>query len=302
VKAGEPGAELRIERGADLAAGSRVDTAPGLVLPLLRSAVVLRAGALDERLDRSRFALLPAGARYRLVAATTAPEVMTVLLLDGAWKRAEREYRPHLDLATAARVTASPRIFARTRWVDELAHRYLFERETCCKHASQAAAFLETELAKEVYFLGKEQLEGQARASLVHDEGDIARRALAWMDERLFEPFSLQDLAHHCHTSESTLLRSFRRETGATPAAYLREKRLDEAHLLLLGGRWSVGEIAQRVGYTNLAAFTEAFGRRFGVPPSEARAAQPTQPLLPPHGQPPKRRARARGHRRRSAT
>lgn len=287
-----PGADLRVERGADLSTATRSDAAPALVLPILRSAVVLRAGALEERLDRSRFALVPAGVRYRLVSATAAPEVITLLLRDGAWKQAEREYRPHIAMETVAEVVSRPRLFARTRWVDELVHRYLFERETCGKHTSRAAVFLETELAKEVYFLGKEQLQGQARASLAHDEGDIARRALAWMDERLFEPFSLEDLAHHCHTSASTLLRSFRRETGSTPAAYLRERRLHEAHLLLQGGRWSVGEVAQRVGYTNLAAFTAAFGRRFGVPPSSARGTEPQGPLLPPHGQPPRRVAR----------
>ncbi len=289
VKAGVPGADLRVERGADLSRASRTDGDPALVLPLLRSAVVLRAGTLEERLDRSRFALVPAGLRYRLVAETSAPEVVTVLLREGAWRSAEREYRRHVEPETVAEIVGRPRVFARTRWVDELLHRYLFEREICGKHTSQAAAFLETELAKEVYFLGKEQLQGQARASLAHDEGDVAKRALAWMDERLFEPFSLHDLAHHCHTSESTLLRSFRRETGSTPVAYLRERRLHEAHLLLQGGRWSVGEVAQRVGYTNLAAFTAAFGRRFGVPPSEARARQPEGPLLPPHGQPPRR-------------
>jgi AraC-like DNA-binding protein len=265
-----------------------------LVLPLGRSTVVLREESVDERLDRSRFALVPGGTRYALVAATTAPEVMTVLLLDAAWKGVLREYRAYVDPETISRVVASLRIFARTRWVDELAHRYLFERDVCNKHASQAAAFLETELAKEAYFLGKEQLQGQARASLAHDESDIVKRALAWMDERLFDPFCLEDLAHHCHTSVSTLLRSFRREMGATPAAYLRERRLHEAHLLLQGGRWSVGEIARRVGYTNLAAFTVAFGRRFGVPPSEARASIDPSRLLPPHGQPPKRGARTR--------
>jgi AraC-like DNA-binding protein len=276
-----------------LATGTRSYGAPAIILPLFRTAVTLRAGAVEERIDRSRFVLVPSGVRFRLVAETAAPEVVTILLLDGAWARAQREYRPHIQSNVTSDVVGSIRLFARTLWMDEIVHRYVFERDVCAKHASQAASFLETELAKEVYFLGKEQTEGHARASLAHAGSDVARRALEWVDARLFDAFSLEDLARHCHTSESTLLRTFRRETGATPAAYVRERRLHEARLLLVGDRWSVGEIALRVGYTNLAAFTAAFGRRYGMSPSRARGA-PTDPseLLPPHGERPRRRRR----------
>jgi AraC-like DNA-binding protein len=283
-----PGAELRLERGAALSPGARAHDGAALILPLRRSALSLHVGALEERLDRSCFALVPAHARYRLVAATASAEVVTIVLGEGAWQGAVREYRPYVDPGVVAQVVGTRRMFTRTRWVDELTHRYLFERDVCGKHASKAARFLETELAKEVYFLGEEQLKGHARASLASDESDVMKRALQWIDARLFEPFSLDAMARHCHASESTLLRGFRRETGATPAAYVRERRLEEAHLLLQGGRWSIGEIARRVGYTSVAAFTVAFGRRFGVPPSEARTDTEPSQLLPPHGEPPR--------------
>jgi AraC-like DNA-binding protein len=129
---------------------------------------------------------------------------------------------------------------------------------------------------------------------LAHEGGDIARSALAWLDQRLFDPFSLPEMARHCGTSESTLLRAFRKETGSTPAEYQRQRRLDEAHLLLVSGRFSVGEVAQKVGYGNLAAFTVAFGRKFGHPPSEARSDLSTARLLPPSGQPPRSKNRTR--------
>ncbi len=285
---GEPGASLLVERGADLAGGERLHAEPAIVLPLRRSAVTLRSGSTQERLDRARFVLVPPRLRYTLSAESAAPDVATVTLLAGGWTLAEREYTPYLEAEVFAAVTARLRFFPRTRWVDELIHRYLFERDVCHKDGSLAARFLECELVKEVYFLGKEQLEGQARASLAHEGGDVAKRALEWIDERLFDPFSLPELARHCGTSESTLLRAFRKETGSTPAEYQRSRRLDEAHLLLVSGRFSVGEIAQRVGYGNLAAFTVAFGRKFGHPPSEARSDISTARLLPPSGQPPK--------------
>jgi AraC-like DNA-binding protein len=71
--------------------------------------------------------------------------------------------------------------------------------------------------------------------------------------------------------SESTLLRAFRRERGRSPSAYAREKKLDAALLLLRSGRYAISEVATRVGYGNLAAFSSAFARRFGSPPSSVR-------------------------------
>jgi AraC-like DNA-binding protein len=294
AKPREPGAALLVERGADLQTRERMHQEPALLLPLRRSAVTFRSGSSEERLDRSRFVVVPRRLRYTLSAESTAPDVATISLLAGGWELAEREYRPYLEADTFAAVTSRLRFFPRTRWVDELVHRYLFERDVCHKDTSFAARFLECELVKEVYFLGKETLEGQARASLAHEGGDIARSALAWLDQRLFDPFSLPEMARHCGTSESTLLRAFRKETGSTPAEYQRQRRLDEAHLLLVSGRFSVGEVAQKVGYGNLAAFTVAFGRKFGHPPSEARSDLSTARLLPPSGQPPRSKNRTR--------
>ena len=284
---GDPGAALIVERGADLGREERMHQAPSMLAPLRRSVVMFRSGSIEERLDRARFVVVPPRVRYTLTADSSAPDVATVTFLPGAWALAAGEYTPYLEEATFTAVTARLRFFPRTRWVDELIHRYLFERDVCHKDGSLASRFLECELVKEVYFLGKEQLEGQARASLAHEGGDVAKRALEHLDQHLFEPFSLPELARHCGTSESTLLRAFRKETGSTPAEYQRARRLDEAHLLLTSGRFSVGEVAQKVGYGNLAAFTVAFGRKFGHPPSEARSDISTARLLPPSGQPP---------------
>ena len=78
------------------------------------------------------------------------------------------------------------------------------------------------------------------------------------------KPPRFGELARHCHTSESTLLRAFRRDFETTPATYARERRLEASLLLLKSGRYTVTEVAARVGYGSLPAFTIAFRRRFG--------------------------------------
>jgi AraC-like DNA-binding protein len=52
-------------------------------------------------------------------------------------------------------------------------------------------------------------------------------------------------------------------------------------------GRYSVGEVAERVGYRGQAAFAAAFQRKFHVAPSRLGRGEPLAPL-PPHGRPPR--------------
>jgi AraC-like DNA-binding protein len=63
-------------------------------------------------------------------------------------------------------------------------------------------------------------------------------------------------------------------EAGTSPAAYVREQRLNLAHSTLGDPRrheLSIAEIARKCGFTDATTFTRAFRRTFGVTPSEYR-------------------------------
>ena len=283
---------LRVEESAelDVRARPRIERWPTIVLPLESSVVVLETGdAPAARIDRASFALVPASTSYRVRAKSSVTKLATLLVADGARERACREYRPHIDARRFDELLAMPRVLPRTRWVDEIVHRYVFERAVCGRHTSAASVFLETEIAKEIYFLCAERDEKRRRASVVTEESDVVSRARAWIDVNLFAPLRVGDLARHAATSESTLLRAFQRELGRAPAAYARERRLDAALLLLQSGRHTVGEVAAHVGYASLAAFTAAFTRRFDRAPSSVRRDDGALQRLPPEGKPPRR-------------
>ena len=280
--------ELVVERDARALGKPRTHPHPALIFAMDATLVELHARTV-ARLDRASFALVPAGARHHLdVTSVGAVCVVTVVIGDAARTAVAREYAEYYTDAIMSSIVAGPRAFPRTRWVDELVHRYVFERDVCEKHGSQAARFLETELVKEVYFLGREQLERHTRASVVFEGSAIAARARAWIEEHLFEPLSIRQLARELATSESTVLRTFRREHGIAPAIYVRRRRLEEALRLLETGRYDVTEVASRVGYDNPSAFANAFRRVHGVSPSAARTRAPAG-LLPAHGEPPRR-------------
>jgi AraC-like DNA-binding protein len=209
-----------------------------------------------------------------LVASSVVAHTLVLTVSTALMRRVTEVYAGEVALARFRRHVESPRVLVRTTWVNELAHRYLFERAVCRKRDNDATRFLETEIAKELYFLCHEEERQLDRPSLVEERTPVVRRALEHLEKHLFEAAVLRDLPRAVGASASTLLRAFQRELGESPLAYLRTRRLDEALMMLKSRRLRVSEVSALVGYTNLAAFSHAFRARFGLRPSDVASRQ----------------------------
>ena len=71
--------------------------------------------------------------------------------------------------------------------------------------------------------------------------------------------------------SRSAFIGRFTRVLGVAPATYLKRLRLERGHRLLAESRNKVLDIALACGYASEAAFSKAFKREYGVPPSQLR-------------------------------
>jgi AraC-like DNA-binding protein len=253
----------------------RVDVradAPTMLVGIERSTV--RAGTVT--LDRTGFVLLPRGAHVVLEAEASGARVAIVALGDTAIASAAREYeRLGFDKKRLARWLGKIELMPRTTWIHEIVHRYVFERWVLGEHDNAATRFLECEIVKEIYFLFRDRDGGADRASVVRAYSPAVERAVSFVEAHLFDPCSVATIAEHVGASESALLRAFRRELGVTPAAYWRNRKLDEALVLVRAGRHSMAEIATRVGYENAPGFAHAFRLRFGRSPSSFRPHRP---------------------------
>ena len=89
--------------------------------------------------------------------------------------------------------------------------------------------------------------------------------------ERYGEDISVEDIAAAAMTSPRQLQRVFTEVGNTTVRDYLCDMRMDRADELLRTTEVPIGAIARQVGYRQPAQFAKAFGRRYGMAPSDVR-------------------------------
>ncbi len=97
--------------------------------------------------------------------------------------------------------------------------------------------------------------------------------ALRRLDTAPEAPVSLAELAAMSGVSRFQLLRGFAREVGATPHAYLVQRRVRLARHLLAAGHSPAGA-AIEAGFADQSHMTRAFVRQFGITPGRYRTAR----------------------------
>ena len=100
-------------------------------------------------------------------------------------------------------------------------------------------------------------------------------RVLAYIDQHLEQPISLNTLAEVAHFSPFHFHRLFSAWMGETFGDYLRRRRVEVAAMRLAAQpRTRILNIALSVGFGSAEAFTRAFNSRFGCSPTAWRQHQ----------------------------
>ncbi|MCM8730393.1 AraC family transcriptional regulator [Hephaestia sp. GCM10023244] len=109
---------------------------------------------------------------------------------------------------------------------------------------------------------------------------DRVATAIRRMHEQPTTAWTVARLASEAAMSRSAFFDRFRRAVGTAPMEYLLHWRMVLAKEMLRSDAGSVGEIARQVGYGSASAFSVAFTRHVGMPPSVyARASHERQPM-----------------------
>jgi AraC-like DNA-binding protein len=91
------------------------------------------------------------------------------------------------------------------------------------------------------------------------------------IESQLQLEWTVKSIAQRCFISQEQLNRVCKHLYGVPPRSKLIQLRMDKAVMLLNDGDWSIGMIAQRLGYHDPNNFTHRFRKYFGCSPREYR-------------------------------
>ncbi|HEY6881817.1 MAG TPA: helix-turn-helix domain-containing protein, partial [Polyangiales bacterium] len=103
------------------------------------------------------------------------------------------------------------------------------------------------------------------------------RDLIAWIVDHPDAELDVPSLAARAHMSVRHFGRSFRAETGCSPAVYVERVRVETARRLLETTARSIEEVARGAGFGTPEALRRAFARRLSLSPREYRARFGTQ-------------------------
>lgn len=94
------------------------------------------------------------------------------------------------------------------------------------------------------------------------------QQSLDYIDEHLAEDISLSTLSALVDLSPYHFARLFRQFTGYSPHQYLLRQRINAAKVFLADRKYTLAEIAYRVGFSSQSHFTTSFSKWVGTTPA----------------------------------
>ncbi|WP_176087281.1 helix-turn-helix domain-containing protein [Virgibacillus dokdonensis] len=133
-----------------------------------------------------------------------------------------------------------------------------------------------------IYFLGIEKLtessikhmvdfveSGNIFSIFIESNSNIFKDSLTFIHENMFNyDFKITDVGNEFHISPTYYSKLFKENVGMGFKLYVTKKRIEQARLLLEKD-YSVTEVSNEVGYSNLSHFIKIFKKRVGLTPTQ---------------------------------
>lgn len=99
--------------------------------------------------------------------------------------------------------------------------------------------------------------------------GQAVYAAIRYMDKNILLPIDIKKMSSEIGYSNTYLSYIFKKKMGITLQQYISEKKIENAKELLKYGKLSISQVAARLNYSGLQAFSRAFKRVAGLSPTQ---------------------------------
>lgn len=151
--------------------------------------------------------------------------------------------------------------------------KLMFEIESYSGEGTAATFFYEAKVIEAIALVVDNQKKQAAKNIRPLSKEDIkgVENVMSYIADHYAFNIPLSRLASIACMSESKLKNCFKRHTGCTVTEYIQGRRMSQAEHLLINTDFTMGQIAQMIGYSTSSRFAELFKKSTGILPIEYR-------------------------------
>ena len=97
---------------------------------------------------------------------------------------------------------------------------------------------------------------------------DLLSEILAYMNKRITEPITIEEICHEFFISRSSLQALFKTHLNTSPKNYLLNIKLQKSKELIRQNQYTISEIAYMLGFSSIHYFSRLFKKYFNTTPS----------------------------------
>lgn len=110
---------------------------------------------------------------------------------------------------------------------------------------------------------------------------DILSAALKYMEENLHRNMTVNELTEHLNIDRSYFSKIFKKQFGFSPYRYYLRLKFLKAQTLLLSTNYTITQISEQLGFSDVSSFSQIFARIFHKRPTQMRKNLHTNPSTP---------------------
>lgn len=102
-----------------------------------------------------------------------------------------------------------------------------------------------------------------------NSQGNLLQQILAYMEEKVTEPITIEQICHKFFMSRTSLQALFKMYLHNSPKSYLLGIKLQKSKELIRENQYTISEIADMLGFSSIHYFSRLFKKYFELSPSE---------------------------------